>query len=136
MTNIEFFKKQAKLLLKDWQNREQKHFGFNVKELFRLYDVNPHEQPTLMKAQHLLAQALGRKNWSELINDSDESLEYTKSAFIENIKEENYLMNSNPLKQSIALTGPPSEGQPYSNTQKSKPLKLPGSRILTICGKT
>lgn len=52
MTNIEFFKKQAKLLLKDWQSREQKHFGFNVKELFRLYDVNPHEQPTLMKSQH------------------------------------------------------------------------------------
>ena len=91
MTNIDFFKKQAKLLLKDWQNREQKHFGFNVKELFRLYEVNAHEQPTLMKAQHLLAQALGRKSWAELINDSDESLEYTKNAFIENIKEEKML---------------------------------------------
>ena len=91
MTNIDFFKKQAKLLLKDWQNREQKHFGFNVKELFRLYEVNAHEQPTLMKAQHLLARALGRKSWAGLINDSDESLEYTKNAFIENIKEEKML---------------------------------------------
>lgn len=41
-----------------------------------------------MKAQHLLALVLGRKSWSELINDSEERLEYTKNAFFENIKEE------------------------------------------------
>lgn len=90
-TNIEFFKKQAKLLLRDWKQRKQEHFDFNVKELFRLYDVNPHEEPTLMKAQHLLAQALGCKNWHELINDSDERLAYTKNAFIKNIQEEKNL---------------------------------------------
>ena len=91
MTNIEYFKKQAKLLLKDWRQREQKYFGFNIKELFRLYDVNPKEVPTLMKAQHLLAKALGRKSWSELINDSKENLEYTKNVFIENLQEEKEL---------------------------------------------
>ncbi len=93
MTNIDFFKKQAKLLLKDWKQREQKYFAFNVKELFVLYNVNPHEQPTLMKAQHLLALALGRKSWSELINDSEERLEYTKTAFLENVEEERALQS-------------------------------------------
>lgn len=91
MTNIEYFKKQAKLLLKDWKQREQKYFGFNIKELFRFYDVNPREEPTLMKAQHLLAKALGRKSWSELVNDSEENLKYTKNAFIENLQEEKEL---------------------------------------------
>ena len=86
--NIEYFKSQAKLLLKDWKQRKQEHFGYNVRELFRLYDIDPHEQPTLMKAQHLLALSLGRKNWSELINDSEENLEYSKNAFIEGIQEE------------------------------------------------
>ena len=41
-----------------------------------------------MKAQHLLALSLGRKNWSELINDSEENLEYSKNAFIRNVQEE------------------------------------------------
>ena len=88
MTNIEYFKKQAKLLLKDWKLREQRHFGFNVKDLFYFYNVKPDEEPTLMKAQHLLAKALGRKSWSELINASEEQLEYTKNAFIENLQEQ------------------------------------------------
>lgn len=88
MTHIDFFKKQAKLLLKDWKQREQEHFSFNVKELFYIYDIDPHEQPTLMKAQHLLALAMGRKSWSDLINDTKDNLEYTKNAFIANIQEE------------------------------------------------
>ena len=86
--NIEYFKSQAKLLLKDWKQRKQEHFGYNVRELFRLYDIDPHKQPTLMKAQHLLALSLGRKSWSELINDSEENLEYSKNAFMRNVQEE------------------------------------------------
>lgn len=88
MTNIDFFKQQAKLLLKDWKAREQRCFSFDIKELFRLYNVDPHTVPTLMKAQHLLALAMGRKSWAELINDSEDELSYTRQAFLENAQEE------------------------------------------------
>ena len=104
MSHIKYFQKQAKLLLKDWKQREQKYSGFNIRELFRFYHVNPHEEPTLMKAQHLLAQALGRKSWSELIHDSEEQLEYTKNALIENLQEEKEVetfLNKNFPKKTL-----------------------------------
>lgn len=87
MTHIDFFKLQAKKLLKDWQNREQKHFAFNFRELFRIYDVKVDEEPTLMKAQHLLALSLGRDKWSDLLHEPEEKLAYTRWAFEQNAKE-------------------------------------------------
>ena len=88
MTHIDFFKLQAKKLLQDWQNREQKHFAFNFRELFRIYDVKADEEPTLMKAQHLLALSLGRDKWSDLLHESEEQLVYTRWAFEQNAQEE------------------------------------------------
>lgn len=78
MKNIEYFKLQAKNLYKDWKNREQKLFIFNIKELFYIYNVKIDEKPTLMKAQHLLALALGRNKWADLINETDDKLNYTR----------------------------------------------------------
>ncbi len=83
MTHVEYFKNQAKKLHKDWKLRKQKLFVFNIRELFRLYNVKVTEEPTLMKAQHLLACSLGRKSWSELINDTEENLAYTRSVLTE-----------------------------------------------------
>ncbi len=83
MTHVEYFKNQAKKLHKDWKLREQKHFVFNIRELLRLYNVKVSEAPTLMKAQHLLACSLGRKSWSDLINDTEENLAYTRSVLTE-----------------------------------------------------
>ena len=79
MNNIEYFKLQAKNLYKDWKSREQKYFVFNVKDLFRIYNVKIDERPTLMKAQHLLAQALGRNKWADLLTEPDEKLSYTRN---------------------------------------------------------
>ncbi len=93
MSHIDFFKNQAKLLLKDWKQRKQEHFAFNIKELFFYYNVDPRTEPSLMRAQHLLAQTLGRKSWSELINDSEDKLAYTKNAFIENQREAQNIIN-------------------------------------------
>jgi hypothetical protein len=78
VNNIDYFKLQAKNLHKDWKIRGQKYFVFNIKELFRLYNIHPNEEPTLMKAQHLLALALGRNKWSDLLKESDDTLAYTK----------------------------------------------------------
>ena len=79
MNNIEYFKLQAKNLYKDWKSREQKYFVFNVKDLFRIYNVKIDERPTLMKAQHLLAQALGLNKWADLLTEPDEKLSYTRN---------------------------------------------------------
>lgn len=79
MNNIEYFKLQAKNLYKDWKSRKQKYFVFNVKDLFRIYNVKIDERPTLMKAQHLLAQALGRNKWADLLTEPDEKLSYTRN---------------------------------------------------------
>ena len=79
MNNIEYFKLQAKNLYKDWKSRKQKHFVFNVKDLFRIYNVKIDERPTLMKAQHLLAQALGRNKWADLLTEPYEKLNYTRN---------------------------------------------------------
>lgn len=79
MNNIEYFKLQAKNLYKAWKSRKQKYFVFNVKDLFRIYNVKIDERPTLMKAQHLLAQALGRNKWADLLTESDEKLSYTRN---------------------------------------------------------
>lgn len=79
MNNIEYFKLQAKNLYKDWKSRKQKYFVFNVKNLFRIYNVKIDEKPTLMKAQHLLAQALGRNKWADLLTEPDEKLSYTRN---------------------------------------------------------
>lgn len=84
MTHIEYFKNQAKKLLKDWKAREQKHFATDIKLLFRWYNVRPDEEPTLMKAQHLLAQALGRNKWDDLLKEPEEKLAYTRWAYQEN----------------------------------------------------
>ena len=111
MTNIEFFKNQAKLLLKDWKIREQRHFPYNVKELFFMYDVPPKEKPTLMKAQHLLALSLGRNSWSDLINDSKENLEYTKMVFLEDRLE---MLEEFKREKEQEMKNPPiEEGEEY-----------------------
>lgn len=83
-THIEFFKNEAKKLHKDWKAREQKYFATDIKWLFRWYNVKPDEEPTLMKAQHLLAQALGRKKWEDLLKEPEEKLAYTRWAYQEN----------------------------------------------------
>lgn len=84
MENIEYFKTQAKRLLKDWKAREQKHFAYDVKLLFRIYNVRIDEEPTLMKAQHLLAQSLGRNKWDDLLKEPKEKLAYARWAYEEN----------------------------------------------------
>ncbi len=99
MTHIEYFKLQAKNLYKDWKNREQRLFVFDIRELFRLYGVKADEQPTLMKAQHLLAQALGRDKWSDLLHEPEERLAYTRTV-LELEKFENNKSDANSEKIS------------------------------------
>lgn len=110
MNNIEYFKLQAKNLYKDWKSRKQKYFVFNVKDLFRIYNVKIDEKPTLMKAQHLLAQALGRNKWADLLTEPNEKLSYTRNIleeewqdFKETECEDEYL--SDDINENDGYTG-------------------------------
>ena len=87
MNNIEFFKQQAKNFYKDYKTKfinENGYYDYKPNyfqdnyEL--LYDWEIDENNfSLMKAQHIIAQLVGYKNWSNLINSSDAKLEIAKS---------------------------------------------------------
>lgn len=92
MSNLEFFKKQAKNLFKDWNSRKRierkdgtyyyrygKSF-FDVKDLFKFFGLSMKDEESfcLQKAQHMIAQMVGFKNWNELNKTSDDFLELSE----------------------------------------------------------
>lgn len=91
MTNIEYFKLQAKNLFRDWKTKvpvkdevfkdlivyEYSPKYFDVSSI--LFDLEMDEDDfSLMKAQHVIAHLSGFYNWDELIHASDEELELGK----------------------------------------------------------
>jgi len=89
MSNLEFFKKEAKNLLKDWktQTKTVERDGsvsysyspkfYDVKGLFLSYEFSDKDEQDikLSRAQHLIAKIAGFKKWNELIQASQERLE-------------------------------------------------------------
>lgn len=89
MSNLEFFKKEAKNLLKDWKTRTKTVESdgsvaysyspkfYDVKDLFLSYEFSDkYEQDIkLSRAQHLVAKIADFKKWNELIQASQERLE-------------------------------------------------------------
>lgn len=106
-TTIDFFKKEAKDLLKDWKLGKQEYFAFDLKMVFSICEeFNSKGKPSLMKAQHLLALFLGRKSWSELINEPPKELELTKQAYLKDIKkhfEEWLVQNAFPTLEEMDI---------------------------------
>ncbi len=93
MTHIEFFKLQAKNLFKDYQTKNsyvdevdgnsyykyEPRF-FDIDSLFLDYDIDE-EDFSLMKAQHIIAQLVGFRKWSDLSKASEPQLELAKLLF-------------------------------------------------------
>lgn len=89
MSNLEFFKKQAKNLLKDWQTQTKtvESDGFisyyydwkfyDVGSLFFYYEFDDKDEQDikLARAQHLIAKMTGFKKWDDLIHASETELE-------------------------------------------------------------
>lgn len=85
MANVEFFKQQAKNLLKDYNSRvfnEEEGFYEYTPRFFRDIDfivdtfgVNEDGSFTLMNAQHVVARLSGFYKWNELIKASEPMLE-------------------------------------------------------------
>ena len=89
MSNLEFFKREAKNLLKDWktQTKTVESNGsisynyspkfYDMKDLFLCYGFSDKDEHDikLSCAQHLIAKIAGFKKWDELIHVSAERLE-------------------------------------------------------------
>ena len=81
MANIEFFKQQAKKLLKDYQSRVfneteglyeyTPHYFLDIDEIIIDFNINEDGPFTLMNAQHIIALMAGFSKWNELIKSSE-----------------------------------------------------------------
>lgn len=87
MEHIDYFKLQAKNLLKDFKtrffNQEEKVWQYNpkffdIENIFFDYEI-PDDKPdfnfTLMNAQHLIAKMAGFSKWNDLVNANPVELE-------------------------------------------------------------
>lgn len=114
MSNLEFFKKQAKNFLKDWQTQTittntdgSKSYHYD----WKFYDVDYHFNKLklddkdrldikLARSQHWLAQILGQKNWNVLISLTDFELDKAE-ALLRSIKNQKDETKGTPKVQII-----------------------------------
>ena len=93
MDHIEYFKLQAKNLLKDYKTRyfnteegfyEYRPIFFDIANVFLDLELNDDESDfsfTLMNAQHVIAQLAGFSNWSVLLKATSAELELAHLLF-------------------------------------------------------
>lgn len=134
MSNEEFFKIQAKNLLHDYQtftaenvsesevekftSRESKLFSG---DLFYYFGLDKTDDFTLMKAQHIVAQIAGSKNWVELKHSSEKEKELARLVFT------NTNNSADILKKDIVYNNFPWCN--FTDNQKSK-IKQTAQAIL------
>ena len=88
MTNIEFFKLQAKNLFSDYKSRMYNdsdgtydyfpRFFTDINDIIFNFEIDEEEPFTLMNAQHVIARLAGFYKWNELIKASESGLELGK----------------------------------------------------------
>lgn len=83
MSSIEYFKRQAKLLLKDYNSAKEHNFDqkavsyeepqehFDIRNVFQKANKQIGEDLTLMNAQHLVARISEFDKWETLIHASE-----------------------------------------------------------------
>lgn len=81
MTYIEYFKLQAKNLLKDFKSKEQKHFSDDAEYIVLCEYGYDEDDFSLMKAQHIIALMCGVEKWADLLSASETSLEVANLLF-------------------------------------------------------
>ena len=114
MSNLEFFKNEAKKFLKDWQTQTittntdgSKSYHYD----WKFYDVDYHFNKlklddkdrldiNLARSQHWLAQILGQKNWNVLISLTDFELDKAE-ALLRSIKNQKDETKGTPKVQII-----------------------------------
>ena len=88
MANVEFFKQQAKNLLKDYNtrvyNEDEGYYVYSprffndIDEIVMNFDIDEDGSFTLMNAQHVVARLAGFYKWNDLIKATDPILEIGK----------------------------------------------------------
>ncbi len=93
MDHVEYFKLQAKNLLKDYKTRffdeKEKVYDyhpkyFDINEIFNVFDIRDFKDGfsfSLMNAQHLIAKLAGFNNWNVLLNAKPAELELAHILF-------------------------------------------------------
>lgn len=83
MTTIDYYKQQAKLLLKDYNFFKENNFQqneaifdkpqehFDIHNVFSKANKRINEDITLMNAQHILAKIADFKDWNDVLHSSD-----------------------------------------------------------------
>ena len=83
MTTIDYYKQQAKLLLKDYNLFKENNFNqneamfnepqehFDIHNVFSKANKRTDEDITLMNAQHIVAKISDFKNWNDLLHSSE-----------------------------------------------------------------
>ncbi len=72
MEYIEYFKKQSKKLLKDYQNSTRKCFDIDYQDVLLDHKTTKY---TLMKVQHKIANLAGFRKWQDLIKASEKEIQ-------------------------------------------------------------
>src|SRR5687768_11068750 len=93
MTYTEFFKLQAKNLFRDYQTKTKvfdQEIGdylyeyspkyFDIDSILLYFDIDE-ENFSLMKAQHIIAQIIGFRKWTDMLNASEVEQELAKLLF-------------------------------------------------------
>ena len=91
MTHTDFFKLQAKNLLKDYQTKKKSPEAsigdyeytpkyFDIEGIILFFDIDE-EDFSLMKAQHIIANMVGFSKWANLVKASGPELELAKLLF-------------------------------------------------------
>ena len=85
MVTVEFFKQQAKNLLKDYNtkifNEDEgvyvyaPRFFHDIDDIIMSFDIDEEDSFTLMNAQHIIARLAGFYKWTELTKASEPILE-------------------------------------------------------------
>lgn len=83
MTTIDYYKQQAKLLLKDYNLFKENNFNqnetmfnepqehFDIHNVFSKANKRTDEEITLMNAQHIIAKISDFKDWDDILHSSE-----------------------------------------------------------------
>jgi hypothetical protein len=91
MTQIEFFKLQAKNLFKDYQTKRKSSDAtigdyeydpkyFDIEGIILYFDIDE-DDFSLMKAQHIIANIVGFRKWTDMLKADESELELAKLLF-------------------------------------------------------
>lgn len=96
MTNIEFFKLQAKNLFSDYKSRVyddsedmykyNPRFFSDIDDIIFNFEINEDKPFSLMNAQHVIARLAGFYKWTDLIKASEPRLELGKLMLVNRIE--------------------------------------------------